>query len=57
MPTQVWSAAHVDEDWNMEKWGVDEESRPAAARLVDFRACGRHFGRPEGPESGREREV
>ena len=22
---QVWAAAHVDEDWNIEKWGVDEE--------------------------------
>lgn len=21
---QVWQAAHVDEDWNMEKWGRDE---------------------------------
>ena len=21
---QVWSAAHVDEDWNMEFWGHDE---------------------------------
>ena len=26
---QVWAAAHVDEDWNIEKWGVDEEvARP-----------------------------
>jgi chaperone required for assembly of F1-ATPase len=21
---QVWTAAHVDEDWNMERWGQDE---------------------------------
>jgi chaperone required for assembly of F1-ATPase len=37
---QVWAAAHVDEDWNAEKWGQDEEvvSR-RAARLVDFRAA------------------
>jgi chaperone required for assembly of F1-ATPase len=21
---QAWSAAHVDEDWNMELWGHDE---------------------------------
>jgi chaperone required for assembly of F1-ATPase len=37
---QVWAAAHVDEDWNAEKWGHDEEvvSR-RAARLVDFRAA------------------
>src|ERR1700704_5263453 len=24
-PDQVWAAAHVDEDWNSEQWGVDEE--------------------------------
>jgi chaperone required for assembly of F1-ATPase len=37
---QVWSAAHVDEDWNIEKWGVDEEvASRRAARLVDFRAA------------------
>jgi chaperone required for assembly of F1-ATPase len=39
---QVWVAAHVDEDWNIEKWGVDEEvAARRAARLVDFRAAGR----------------
>jgi chaperone required for assembly of F1-ATPase len=39
---QVWTAAHVDEDWNMEKWGVDEEvAARRAARLVDFRAATR----------------
>jgi chaperone required for assembly of F1-ATPase len=37
---QVWAAAHVDEDWNMEKWGVDEEvAARRTARLVDFRAA------------------
>jgi chaperone required for assembly of F1-ATPase len=37
---QVWKAAHVDEDWNIEKWGVDEEvAARRAARLVDFRAA------------------
>ena len=39
---QVWAAAHVDEDWNMEKWGIDEEvAARRAARLVDFRAAAR----------------
>jgi len=39
-PDQVWAAAHVDEDWNREKWGVDEEvAARRAARLVDFRAA------------------
>jgi chaperone required for assembly of F1-ATPase len=39
-PDQVWAAAHVDEDWNAEKWGVDEEvAGRRAARLIDFRAA------------------
>ena len=42
MPKQVWAAAHVDEDWNIEKWGVDEEvAARRAARLVDFTAAAR----------------
>ena len=37
---QVWSAAFVDEDWNIEKWGLDEEvATRRAARQVDFRAA------------------
>jgi chaperone required for assembly of F1-ATPase len=37
---QVWSAAHVDEDWNSEQWGVDGEIMARrAARLTDFRAA------------------
>jgi chaperone required for assembly of F1-ATPase len=37
---QVWAAAHVDEDWNVEKWGVDEEAAARrAARLRDFQAA------------------
>jgi len=39
-PDQVWAAAHVDEDWNAEQWGADEEAAALrAARLVDFRAA------------------
>jgi chaperone required for assembly of F1-ATPase len=37
---QVWSAAHADEDWNSEHWGVDSEvAARRAARLVDFKAA------------------
>jgi chaperone required for assembly of F1-ATPase len=37
---QVWAAAHVDDDWNVEKWGVDEEvAARRAARFIDFRAA------------------
>jgi len=39
-PDQIWAAAHVDEDWNIEKWGIDEEvAARRAAREVDFRAA------------------
>ena len=37
---QVWTAAHVDEDWNSEQWGIDGEvAARRAARLVDFKAA------------------
>jgi chaperone required for assembly of F1-ATPase len=36
----IWAAAHVDEDWNIEKWGADEEVvARRAARHVDFKAA------------------
>lgn len=39
-PDQVWAAAHVEEDWNAEHWGTDEEAAARrAARHVDFRAA------------------
>ncbi len=39
---QVWSAAHVDEDWNSEQWGVDGEvAARRAGRLIDFKAAAR----------------
>jgi chaperone required for assembly of F1-ATPase len=39
-PDQVWDAAHVDEDWNRDQWGVDEEvAARRATREVDFRAA------------------
>src|ERR1700709_1539319 len=37
---QIWAAAHVDEDWNIAKWGVDEEvAARRLARFLDFRAA------------------
>jgi chaperone required for assembly of F1-ATPase len=37
---QAWAAAHVEEDWNAAKWGMDEEmAARRAARLVDFNAA------------------
>src|SRR5256714_3469763 len=39
-PDQIWAAAHVDEDWDIEKWGIDDEvAARRAARLVDFKAA------------------
>lgn len=38
----VWTAAHVDEDWNIEQWGADEEvSARRAARRAEFEAASR----------------
>ena len=40
-PQQVWAAAHVDEDWNAEQWGRDEEAvERRTARRRDFDAAG-----------------
>jgi chaperone required for assembly of F1-ATPase len=37
---EVWAAAHVDEDWNIAQWGVDEEvAARRLARFLDFRAA------------------
>lgn len=37
---EVWAAAHVDEDWNRETWGADEEvEQRHAARLKDYAAA------------------
>lgn len=36
----AWSAAHLDEDWNAEQWGIDEEAADRrAARRRDFDAA------------------
>ena len=39
---EVWAAAPVEEDFNAEQWGLDEEAAARrAARLVDFQAATR----------------
>jgi chaperone required for assembly of F1-ATPase len=39
-PTEVWDAAHVDEDWQIARWGTDREATARrAARRVDFDAA------------------
>jgi chaperone required for assembly of F1-ATPase len=36
----AWAAAHVDEDWNIEKWGADAEAmQRRARRFEDFKAA------------------
>jgi chaperone required for assembly of F1-ATPase len=36
----AWAAAHVDEDWNMEQWGRDDEALARrAARFAEMRAA------------------
>ncbi len=37
---EIWAAAHVDEDFNVEQWGEDHEAAARRAkRLVDFEAA------------------
>ncbi|NRG19242.1 ATPase [Rhizobiales bacterium] len=39
-PEDVWQAAHIDEDWNIEQWGEDEEaSARRAYRKAEFDAA------------------
>ncbi len=41
----AWSAAHVDEDWNIAQWGEDEEAAARQARrFTDFRAAALALG-------------
>ena len=38
----AWAAAHVDEDWNMDKWGRDELAlQRRAFRFTEMAAAGR----------------
>jgi chaperone required for assembly of F1-ATPase len=39
-PGEVWSAAHVDEDWQMSQWGRDEIAlQRRAFREAEFHAA------------------
>jgi chaperone required for assembly of F1-ATPase len=39
-PDLAWQAGHVDEDWQIEQWGADEEaSARRAARKREFDTC------------------
>ena len=41
-PDEAWAAAHVDEDWNIQRWGEDAEAmRRRAARRLEFDAAAR----------------
>jgi chaperone required for assembly of F1-ATPase len=37
---EVWSLAHLDEDWTIEHWGSDEEAEQRRAkRFEEFKAA------------------
>ena len=39
-PDEAWTAAHIDEDWNIEQWGQDEEAaNRRVSRRRDFDAA------------------
>ena len=43
---EAWAAVHVDEDWNIEKWGEDPEAaKRRHSRFADFRAAACALGR------------
>ncbi|WAJ30843.1 ATP12 family chaperone protein [Antarcticirhabdus aurantiaca] len=43
---EAWSLAHLDEDWNIEQWGADEEAAERRARRWDeMRAASLLLGR------------
>lgn len=49
----AWSAGHVDEDWNISRWGADAEAMARReARLRDFRAASAAMERDGGREDG-----
>ncbi len=35
-PEEIWAAAHVDEDYQIAKWGEDEENKAARAARADL---------------------
>ncbi len=41
----AWAAAHVDEDWQIEKWGVDDEAAARRARRFTEMAAAEQFFR------------
>jgi len=42
---EAWAAAHVDEDWNIEQWGRDDEAMARRAfREAEFRAAAKVLG-------------
>ncbi len=44
-PDAAWTAAHVDEDYQVEHWGEDAEAQARrAARHAEFMACCRFMG-------------
>lgn len=44
-PDAAWTAAHVDEDYQVEHWGEDAEAQARrAARHTEFMACCRFMG-------------
>ncbi|MGB7102255.1 MAG: ATPase, partial [Xanthobacteraceae bacterium] len=42
---EAWQAAHVDEDWNIERWGADDAAlERRALRFAEFKAAATVLG-------------
>jgi chaperone required for assembly of F1-ATPase len=49
-PGEAWAAAHIDEDFQTEQWGVDDEARTRrAARWREFEAAAAAFAATPAP--------
>lgn len=47
---EAWAAAHIDEDWNIEKWGEDAEAAVRrSARYRDMKAAAELLGALDSP--------
>jgi len=53
---EAWTAAHVDEDWNMEQWGRDDIALERRAfRFAEFRAAATALLVVDRPQATRDR--
>ena len=54
----AWEAAHVDEDWNLDQWGHDEQAlRQRAFRAAEMQAAATVLNSCNVPRHGHEHSI